>query len=83
MVSRNEIQEKIINIITNVTERKTCIEEIHGNTRLADLGVNSISFVKATVQIELEFEFEFGDDDLDFSKYSQINDLVSYVEGRI
>ncbi|WP_426454578.1 amino acid adenylation domain-containing protein [Paenibacillus sp. S-38] len=50
---------------------------------LADMGVNSLSYMRAIVAMEEEFDFEFPDEDMIPGKFMTIADVADYVEGRI
>ncbi|MGY4761753.1 non-ribosomal peptide synthetase [Paenibacillus caseinilyticus] len=50
---------------------------------LADMGVNSLSYMQAIVAIEEEFDFELPDEDMIPGKFITVADVADYVEGRI
>ncbi|MEW9702770.1 AMP-binding protein, partial [Paenibacillus sp. SI8] len=50
---------------------------------LADMGVNSLSYMRAIVAIEEEFDFEFPDEDMIPGKFITVADVADYVESRI
>ncbi len=49
------------------------------DTRLADLGVDSLNLVRFVVGIESAFAFEFDDDEIDFHSFPTMNELAEYV----
>lgn len=45
------------------------------------LGMDSLDVVGFTIQIESEFNLEIGDED--FEKFRSVDDVITYVEGRV
>ena len=79
----NDIIYKVRRIIKENIDLVVDINEIQGDEKFEDFGVNSISFIKLVVATESEFGFEFDDDDLDFIRINTINNLVEYIKNRI
>lgn len=52
---------------------------IDERTKLSELGVNSVSFIKVIVLAEGEFGIEFDDDELDYHEFDCIGDLVAAI----
>lgn len=71
--------------IMEVTKRILEVDEIEvlKSDSLAELGLNSITFVKIVVEIEKELDIEFDDDYLDFEKYSTVNEFCRYVDSLV
>lgn len=76
------VELKLKRVLSQVLESEIP-EDVFGNCSFTDMGINSISFIKAIVLIEQEFDIEFEDDKLDFNYYNNINQLVSYVQMQI
>ena len=74
---------KIIEIIRGNLEVPVSADVINYSSNIADLGINSITFIRIVVAIETEFDFEFGDEDLDANKYPTVYSIVIYVENRL
>lgn len=53
--------------------------EISDETRLEELGINSITFIKIIVAIEDEYEMEFEDSKLRVDAFQNYNNLKKYV----
>jgi len=49
------------------------------SSKLLDIGLNSIDFIKILVFVEDEFGFEFDDDDLLMEKYQVVEDMVDLI----
>ena len=73
------IEKKIKKIIADNIDIQTISQDIGLEFKLADIGVNSISFIKIIVSIETEFGFEFSDEDLVYNIFPTLESLVSYV----
>ncbi|QUI21850.1 amino acid adenylation domain-containing protein [Vallitalea pronyensis] len=75
---QSDISKKIIKIISSTTGiRQTILSK---NPETAEVGLNSIVFIKVVVKIEEDFNIEFSDDMLDFSKFKDISSIVQYIE---
>lgn len=77
-----DVKQKIIEIIGKVTGVDN-IEEVLSQEDLTEAGVNSVSFIKVIVGCENEFGIEFDDDELDFTKYNDLDALSDFVEKKI
>ena len=77
------IYQKIREIINEDIDFSVPLQDFGTDLRLADIGVNSITFIKIVVAIETEFNIEFADEDLDFNKFPNIDFLVTYVKDKI
>jgi acyl carrier protein len=75
----NEIELKLREIIYSTVELTLPIEEISDEANLEEYGLNSISYIKVIVAVENAFGIEFDDEELDFSKLSNIKNLTGYV----
>ncbi|MDR1002612.1 MAG: acyl carrier protein [Oscillospiraceae bacterium] len=53
--------------------------DITADSEFADLGMNSLDFIKLIVALEDVFEFEFDDEALDASSYNKISDISKYI----
>lgn len=53
--------------------------EILLSSKIHDIGLNSIDFIKLLVFVEDEFEFEFDDNDLLMEKYQVVEDMVDLI----
>lgn len=73
---------KIKEIIRENIDIPISMDSIDLNSNLADLDINSITYVKIVVSIEVEFGFEFEDNDLDANRFPTFGSLVAYVEDR-
>jgi len=66
----------IIGSIVDITRQ----EEIHIDTPLEDIGVDSINFIRMLVEIEREFQVIIGDEYLQFGAFSSIRAIIDYLE---
>jgi acyl carrier protein len=70
-------------LVTSLRLEAKGVENIETNTSLLELGVTSISFIKAVVSIENEFDFEFQDENLDFTRFKTYGDILKLIEEEI
>jgi acyl carrier protein len=75
-------EQKIEEIICENIDIKIPFQDIEPNLKLAYLGVNSLIFIKIIVSIEKQFNINFEDEDLDYTKFTNIESLVSYVQNK-
>ncbi|SCY70855.1 acyl carrier protein [Alkaliphilus peptidifermentans] len=83
MINQNkEVVEKIYKIIGEVLIWEFPQESWDLNTELAELGFNSMNFVKLGVILEDEFGIKFSAAELDFSNnaFSTVKSLVSFIK---
>ena len=73
---------KTINILVynGSFELEINIEELNEETLIADMGLNSITFIQLIVALENEFDIEFEDEMLDYKKISKIKHLCDYID---
>lgn len=57
--------------------------ELSSNTKMTDIEINSVDYIKVIIDVENEFDFEFDDDDLSPDKFEVIKDMVDYIYDRI
>ena len=74
-----KIKEKLNKLLKETTPA----EEIQIDSRLDDIGVDSVTFIQFVVALEAEYKIEFGVDDLNFHKFTTVRDVCKYVEGRL
>lgn len=51
--------------------------------RIQELGINSITMIQILVEIEKVFDIEISDENLDYSQYQSISDIIDMVKGCI
>lgn len=76
---RTEIKERIIRIITKVTNTNEESLLQMSSTKFDELGINSIEIIKLLVYVENEFDIEFSDDFLGTTNFQTIDELVDIV----
>lgn len=74
---QDEIQEEIIKIIVEMGELS---EDVHMNTSIGDLGLDSIEFVNIVVETEELYDIEFDDENMLIETYKTVKDFVDYVK---
>ena len=57
--------------------------EFENSDSLRDLGLTSLKFVELIISIEDEFQIEIPDEDIDRRRFSTVDNIGGYVEGRL
>ena len=53
------------------------------NTKVQDLGLDSIDYVTLLVNVEEKFEIEFGVESLKMDCFETISDIVEYIQNQV
>ena len=83
MISENEIEAKVRQIITENVKLKVPIAEIGSDDPFDDFGISSMNFVRLIVAIEGEFAFTFSNETLQFENLNTLHKLVSFIASQI
>lgn len=75
------VDKVIISLICKKTEQGE--DKITKESRLSDIGLDSISYMEIIVEIEELYGFEFEDDKLSFNDITTVGELAEYVKGKI
>ncbi len=76
-MNQSEATERIIGVVKGVIGESN--KELTGDTKIENMGVSSIDYVKILIMLETEFDIEFDDDDLVLDESTCIFDLASKV----
>ena len=75
-LSKQEIREKVINIVTKkLSINRSTVEQ---SCSFEDLGADSLDMVEIVIKLEEVFGIEINDDDAE--KLTSLNQVVDYVE---
>lgn len=82
-LTRNEIVEKLKNVILMATgEDEASLENWTEQSNLTtDLGLSSVGVLYVVIAIEEFFSIQF--DDVGFSDFKTVSDVISYIENKI
>ncbi|AWX56418.1 MULTISPECIES: acyl carrier protein [Brevibacillus] len=92
MITKNEIEEKLVNIYMKQMQelqispdnlQQSGIDFSSQEIRLQDVGINSLGFIRLVVAVENEFGFQFEDDMLNVELFQTIQELITYIEGKV
>jgi len=72
-------QNEITKIIQDTIQLTVPIESLELDTRLENVGLDSITFIRIVVQIEDQFDMEFPEDRLLLTQAGTIKDLCEIV----
>lgn len=75
--------EKIIIELVNEMKGNNRKFEVTVNTKIEDLQLTSLEFVRLIVNVEEKFNVEFEFDDMILTKYKTVNDLIRVVKNRL
>jgi acyl carrier protein len=67
--------EKLLKIICDICE----LSNVTLDTKLLELDLDSITFIRLVVNVESELKIEFDDDALSIDKYETLKDLNDYI----
>ncbi len=80
---KNQIREKIINILLDEVGLEFSSDEFDEEEDLANYGLNSSMLLELIANIENEFSIEFIDDDFDSDNFRNLNCIVNYVDNKL
>lgn len=71
-------KERLVKLLDSVFEGEIDTENLNDDTKISDLGVNSIGFLYLAVAIEEEFGKKFTNDD--FLTLNTVRDVIDFIE---
>lgn len=78
------IKEKIINILTEVTEGKTSEKKITDETNIIDeVGLDSLQMINFILMLEDNFDLEIDFDEIEYEMFLKFNSLVKFINEKI
>ena len=82
-MTRNEIVEKLRDILCTVLKRDRSEAETYSekSSLTTDLGLDSIGMLYTVISIEELLDIRF--DDVGFSDFSTVKDVVDYIERKL
>ncbi|WP_379133798.1 acyl carrier protein [Paenibacillus sp. sgz500958] len=76
----NDVKERVMAMLRdNLGEESGGLDQIGPDDNLAELGVNSITFIRLVLAAELEFGLSWDDEELDYANFSTINNIIEYI----
>ena len=75
-MNKQEIIQKVTEIIQKESELEVVIKI---NDDLANLGINSLNFIRMIVRLEEAFNIEFPDEALEYDKFNTILEIATYI----
>ena len=75
MSTNEELGERVGAVMRSVLGA----EDVPREASLAEIGVNSLSFIRMVVELERACEMRFEDDDIDLARFRTVDDVVRYV----
>ena len=77
-----EIQKKALEVIASNLNSKY-LDDISLDSDFANIGIDSITFIKIVVALESEFDFEFDDEMLLITAFPTVKSIIQYVESKV
>lgn len=81
-MDENQVREKIYEIVCN-SEVLQGGNVIQYDTRLSEIGLDSVGIIDIIVQIEGNYGFEFEVHELDLGNFSCINRIAALVSSKL
>jgi acyl carrier protein len=75
-------ENQLLGILSKYIDLKVPADELTTASKLENIGVDSISFMKVVVAIEQTFDFEFRDEDLIIDNFECIGNVIHYIDER-
>ena len=79
----NDVQERTLLIIKKQFEDTAQDVKIGLESELSSIGLNSVIFIKIVVDLESEFDIEFANEDLEYGKFKDIQDICDYISNKL
>ena len=70
--------KQILEKLNEIVRKKVASGDINLDSRLTDLGLDSLDKAEILIDIEETFGFEFSEDEME--KIQTVNDLVTYIK---
>lgn len=77
-----DIEAIVKNTIKNNLDFPISVDEMDVNSKLADLGINSITYIRIIISIENELGIELEDDILDLGSFRTLKNCIDYVTSK-
>ncbi len=78
----NDVQERTLVIVKKQLQDTAQDTEIGLESDLSSIGLNSVIFIKIVVDLENEFDIEFANEDLEYGRFKNINDICDYISNK-
>ncbi|MBY7142463.1 acyl carrier protein [Virgibacillus sp. NKC19-3] len=83
MIRVNDLEERIREILANVSDDSINAQNINLDENLFEAGFDSIMAIKVIVKIEELFDIQFDDTELSFENIESINSMISMIYKKI
>lgn len=80
-MDKKRIEDELIGLYKKYMENGEV--ELFSDTRMTEIEISSVDYIKVIIDIENEFDFEFDDDDLSPDRFEVIEDMVDYIYDKI
>lgn len=81
-MNQSEILKQLLQIYRGYLPEETAAKVLNGQTRMEEMAIRSVDFIRIIIDIENQFGFEFEDEDLQPERYETIDDMAQYVAQR-
>lgn len=66
-------------LLCKVSKKQEIQGDIDHDTKISDIAIDSLTFIKLIIKFETEFDIEIDDDNLDFTQYKTVGALFNLV----
>lgn len=78
------IQEKIIDILSKITEEKVKKEEINKQTNIIDdIGLDSLQMINFILMLEDDFNIEIDFEEIDYDMLLSVQGIVDFITKKL
>ena len=80
-MNKKKIEDELISLYRKYMEDTEVV--LLSDTKMTDIEISSVDYIKVIIDIENEFNFEFDDDDLLPDRFEVVKDMVDYIYDKI
>jgi len=77
-----DIQNRIIALVQSILEHNAITAEVDAESRLVDIGLNSVDMVKLMLALEAEFDFTIPQSQITPENFQSVTSLEQLVVGQ-
>lgn len=78
-----QISERLINVLSAVTQRDVTLDALRDKNLIETLGLNSVDALEVLIRVEGEFGIQIDDEDLSIELVSSVDTLEQYIRNRL
>jgi acyl carrier protein len=79
MQSFDNVQDRILALVSAILERNAIVAEVHADSRLVDIGLTSMDMVNLMLDVEAEFDFTIPQAEITPENFQSIRTLERMI----